>query len=127
MSEEQLQSVQPHSQGAPIASYEPNMTRVDTGAIRETSAHIRAVLRSIDETQTALQNALRSLEACWEGSAADAYVQTYRKLLNDLAQRYAVYATYPDQLDNHAEVRELVDDEAETIAAYIETPLWAEL
>jgi WXG100 family type VII secretion target len=125
MGEDQSQNMPLTTPDAPNDSNEPDMIRVDTRAIRDTSAHIRAVLKSIEETQTTLQNALGSFEACWEGSASEAYTQASKKVLNRLAQQHAVYATYPDRLVNHAETREQADGSAKEVAMSIETPQWA--
>ena len=109
------------------ASYEPNMTRVDTGAIRETADRVRANLAVVREAQSGLAACAAAIESCWEGSAADEYLKVYRRLLGKLADSYEVYAKYPDLLVKHAERREQADTQARVIASNIEQATWVEV
>ena len=104
-----------------------NITRVDTGAMRETAAHVREQFQAIEEARHEIGRCLTALEGCWEGAAADEYIKAYRKLMSRLAEGNDRYGWYPGKLEKLAEVREQADMQATMYATSVETAVWVDV
>lgn len=124
------------------------MTRVDTGAMREVAASIESNLKAVKAAYSELVRIYTMisgngfdaegnsgfdskgmwfgiLEGKWMGSAADAYSQNLIVLLTKVVSAYQQYETLPSTIIGHAEDYERAHGIAVAAAQGIEAVTWA--
>lgn len=132
-------------------SSEENISRVDTGAMREAAASIEGNLKSIEAVLSELAGITRILNGAsgngggawagvssqllgsagagdgrWQGPAAEAYVAMLTKLLAAASSAKDLYAAIPSELRQHAEDYETAHGIALAAANGIKAVTWAE-
>lgn len=104
-----------------------NMTLVDTGAMRETSATMRKRLEKIGTAQNELKKCCQLMLSIWEGAASESYGVAYQKALYYLNMAFKAYERLPNKLDGLADEYDLAHGIAVQIASGIEKPVWADV
>jgi len=103
---------------------DPNVTRVDTGAMREAASSIREHLKAIKAAQTELIDCQKRLSELWAASAEEEYDKALYQVVYNLIRSFNTYDFYPKDIDRFAEAREQADGTANRIAASIEQAHW---
>jgi len=77
--------------------------KVDTAALRESAARMRALARNLDDEGTHLGAVSLALRRTWVGLPADAYASSFSRWLGDLQRQAIAARIVADGLDEIAD------------------------
>lgn len=111
---------------ADMSYVQDEVSRVDTGAMREAAATARERLKVIDASTSELKSCLGRMQTVWDSAAEKEYEAAITKALAKVVASSLVYADLVSDLDQCAEEYERAHGQAKSIAETIETAVWAD-